>query len=85
MYIGSKNDGNKYYLPGNNTRIRLSEVNEDNDLGLWVYLSLIKCEKQSRAAVGKALSALGQIKLSFQYLTNKSFSILYKTYVRVHL
>ena len=78
MHIGSKNDGNEYFLPGNNNRTRLCEVNEEKDLGLWLSSSL-KCEKQSRAAVGKASSVLRQIKLSFQHLTNKSFLLLYKT------
>ena len=84
MHIGSKNDGNECYLPGNNTRTRLSDVDEEKDLGLWISSSL-KCEKRSRAAVGKASSLLRQTKLLFPHLTIKSFLLLYKAYIRVHL
>ena len=47
------------------------KLEKKKDLGLWISSSL-KCEKQSRAAIGKASSVLRQSQLSFQHLTNQS-------------
>ena len=67
--------------PVNGERVQLSQCSEEKDLGIW-YTSDLKPSTQCRKAVAKAMQALGLIKRSFKYISNESFPVLYKLYVR---
>ena len=67
--------------PTTGDRVQLSECSEEKDLGIW-YTSDLKPSTQCRKAVAKAMQALGLIKRSFKFISNESFLVLYKLYVR---
>lgn len=84
MHLGTKNDGNQYYMLNAEERSTLTKITEERDLGVWTT-DTMKVEKQCHAAANQATSALRLLKLSFQHLDKTTFLLLYKTYVRVHL
>lgn len=67
-----------------NNDMALDVITEEVDLGV-LTTSDLKPAKQCLKAANKANSVLRLLKLSFQHLNKKSFTLLYKTYVRPHL
>ena len=64
--------------------IQLESVKEEKDLGVTVTNTL-QPSKHCAEAGKKAYHSLRSIRRSFHYLTEESFLILYKCYVRPHL
>ena len=80
LHIGQKNDNFIYHL-GNNP---ISSQDKVKDLGIIIDHKL-KFHTQSASAAKKAISSANFIFKSFNYLNNKTFSTLYKVFVRPNL
>lgn len=80
MHFGRNNTKHTYVL-GNN---ELSKVSNEKDLGVYITDDA-KPSMQCVEAAKKASQALGFIKRTFTYFDRRSFSILYRTYVRPHM
>ena len=78
--MGNTNQGVEYKL-GEET---IPHDSEEKDLGVIISEDT-KSSRQCAAAANKAMSKLRVIKRTFKYFDKKSFTTLYKTYVRPHL
>ena len=63
------------------SRLELSEVGCEKDLGLWTSSSL-KSSLQCNKAAASAMRVLGMLKRTFTFNSKELFIFLYKTYVR---
>lgn len=80
LHVGKNNPGHEYYMNG----IKLTESDEEKDLGVLINKSL-KPASQCSEAARKANIILGSISRAFHYRDRYVFVNLYKTYVRPHL
>ena len=83
LRIGHKLE-TQYSIEQDNTNWKLHPVVEEKDLGVWTTATL-KSSKHCQESSRKAMNVLRLIKRHFSNLDSKTFSILYKTYVRPHL
>ena len=81
MYFGKDNPKHTYVL-GN---IELAKVTHKKDLGIIYISEDAKPSLQCIEAAKKASQALGFVKRTFTHYDRKSFSFLYKTYIRTHM
>ena len=63
------------------SRLVLSEVEFEKDLGVWINSSL-KSSLQCNKAAASAMRVLGMIRRTFTFNSKELFIFLYKTYVR---
>ena len=81
----SRNSANPDYFMGNeNGPQRLENITVEKDLGILITNNM-KTVDQCTEAANKANRALGLIHRSFKYHNQRSFTNLYKAYVRPHL
>ena len=80
IYFGKDNPKHIYVL-GN---IELAKVTNEKDLGIYISEDA-KPSLQCIEAAKKASQALGFVKRTFTHYDRKSFSVLYKTYIRTHM
>jgi len=83
----SKNSDNpkpEYFMIDSNGPQRLDNINREKDLGVFVSDDM-KVETQCTEAANKANRALGLVTRTFKYHNPRSFTNLYKSYVRPHL
>jgi ribonuclease P/MRP protein subunit RPP40 len=80
MNIGKKSDNQEYNLCGS----PLQTVESEKDIGVTVDCKL-NFEEHVSEKVNKANKMFAVIRLSFQYLNERSFIPLYKALVRSHL
>lgn len=64
--------------------VQLNSVNEERDLGVF-FTSDLKPSRQCLKSAAKARSILAMVARNFRRLDIKSFSLIYKTYIRPHL
>ena len=84
MSIGSTTTTSYNLTDASNNQHNLSTTNCEKDLGIWLSSTLrpsVQCQK----AYSKAMQSLATIKRSFKNITQDSFNILYKTYIRPHI
>ncbi len=81
----SSNKTYNYYLKTNDgTRVPLTAVTEENDLGICFDNSL-EFDKHINSKINKVTSISGLICRTFQYLYKPTFLLLYKALVRSQL
>ena len=84
MSIGSTTTTLYNLTDANNNQHNLFITDCKKDLGIWLSSTLhpsVQCQK----AYSKAMQSLATIKRSFKNITQDSFNILYKTYIRPHI
>ena len=86
MRISRQSDNPKpeYFMTDPNGPQRLESINKEKDLGVFVSNDM-KVETQCTEAAKKANRALGLVTRTFKYHNPRSFTNLYKSYVRPHL
>ena len=84
MSIGSTTTTPYNLIDASNNQHNLSITDCEKDLGIWLS-STLRPSVQCLKAYSKAMQSLATIKRSFKYITQDSFSILYKTYIRPHI
>ncbi len=81
----SSNESYNYYLETNDgTRVPLTPVTEENDLGIC-FDNTLEFDKHINSKINKANSISGLIRRTFQYLDKPTFLLLYKALVRSQL
>ena len=80
LHVGKKNPKYEYFMSG----IKISEAEEEKDLGVWVDTSM-KPSKQCAVAAKTANFALGQMQRAFHYRTKNNLVPIYKTFIRPKL
>ena len=86
MRISRNSDNPKpeYFMNDSNGPQRLESINREKDLGVFVSNDM-KVETQCTEAANKANRTLGLVTRTFKYHNPRSFTNLYKSYVRPHL
>ena len=84
MRISRNSVAPEYYMYDGTEHQRLELIEKEKDLGIYITNNM-KVEDQCIDAANKANRALGLINRSFKYHNPRSFTNLYKSYVRPHL
>ena len=97
LHMGSNNKHHQYTIPRQSGTIlkenscsytytfhKLTQVADEKDLGVTVDEQL-KFKKHIEDKIATANKMLGIIRHTFKHLDNRSFSLLYKSMVRLHL
>ena len=80
LHVGNKRDGEPYIMD----EYVLKEVSKVRDLGVTITSNL-KSSDQVSKSIENSSRVLGMIRQAFDFLNEKSFLTLYKTYVRPNL
>jgi hypothetical protein len=80
MHVGHNNPSHDYYMQG----VKLTEIDEEKDVGVMVHRSL-KPGRQCQKAATTGMNVIFQLKNNFHYRDRHIFLKLYKQYVRPHL
>ena len=65
------------------TRVQLTNIDMEKDLGVW-RSSDLKPSTQCHKAAAKAMKSLGFIKHNFKFIS-RELLLIYKTYIRPHM
>ena len=84
MRISRNSPDPEYFMTGGNGAQRLDSIEKEKDLGVFVSNNM-KVGNQCVEAANKANRALGLVNRTFKYHNPRSFTNLYKSYVRPHL
>ena len=84
MRISRNSQDPEYFMDGGNGLQRLESIDKEKDLGVYVSNNM-KVGNQCTEAANKANRALGLVNRTFKYHNPRSFTNLYKSYVRPHL
>ena len=83
MHIGHFQD-TKYYMKEGDKRVEVQSVTQEEDIGVY-FTSDFKPEKQCLKSAVKARSILAMVRWNFKRMDERSFCLLYNTYIRPHL
>ena len=84
MRISRNNANSDYFMNGETGLQKLETITKEKDLGIYITNNM-KVENQCTEAANKANRALGLVNRTFKYHNPRSFTNLYKSYVRPHL
>jgi Reverse transcriptase (RNA-dependent DNA polymerase)/Endonuclease-reverse transcriptase len=84
MHVGHRMPTEYYMQDDSGSRVKIEEVDEEKDLGVYLKRDL-KSSTQCTKAAGKARAVLAMVKRNFKRLDSEDFRLIYKTYIRPHM